>query len=222
MFKKFLVISMVLFVVVLVSGCNKKETQVPRQEEKQPVVQENLSQEIEEQVEIKDEAQQQEFILPDTNQENWETYTDDAWGFSIKFPKEFYYKVPGWGEKYPGQECETCGNGGHHLIISDQKENIGNPGIGKDETVHIIISTIKLDTEEALKKREDSLFVYSDILIDGKTALSVESVDKNMIRYSVMKDDYLYTIYAEIIKEDESEEIYNLTKEIFSTFKFIE
>jgi len=82
MFKKFLIISAVLFVVVLVSGCNKKETQVPKQEEKQPIVQEKPSQEIEKQIEI--ENKQEEIDIT-----NWKTYRDEEAGFEFIYPEDW-------------------------------------------------------------------------------------------------------------------------------------
>lgn len=80
MFKKFLLISIVLFAVVLVSGCNKQEPQVPKQEEKQPVAQENPSQEIK----SKETLEEQNEV----DEENLVYYKIPELGIKFKIEKE--------------------------------------------------------------------------------------------------------------------------------------
>jgi len=213
MFKKFLLISIVLFVVVLVSGCGKEKIQQNQS------IQENQNQVVKE--EIPEEAQSKEFQLPDLNQENWETYTDEAWGFSIKFPKEFYFKVHPQGEKYPGEECATCGNGGQLLIISDQEE-MGIQDYGLNENVHVEVLVDKdLNRVKRIKNESEKMgFIFSEkFLNDNKW--SVANRDNNILVYRLVHGDYLYEINSRSIKQDNIEESYKIIESIISTFKFI-
>ncbi len=205
MFKKSLVIFTVLLVVVLMSGCDKRKPPEVKQEIKT------------------EEANQEELTLPDINQDDWQTYTDEAWGFSIKFPKELYHRVHPQGEKYPGEECLTCGNGGQLLIISDQEE-MGIQDIMLDENVHIELRTFKLFStfkneiswEENLKNRED---VFKS-KFNGMEVFMIKS-EEGSIPLFFVKDDWVYSISAADIKQDEFEKTNDLMKKIKLTFKFI-
>lgn len=200
--------------------------------------------------EDKETEKPKEFVLPDMNQENWETYTDDAWGFSIKFPKEFYYKVHPQGETYPGEECMTCGNGGQLLIISDQRE-MGVQDYGINENVHIVVQTNKWNKEDNL---ENFINERHFDLNDGNKIVEIETkkyspndylvrsyintrrypyggvfYNKHLVSYNfnryIIKNSWEYSIAGGVTfvlnNEEIDEKRVYLIESIISTFKFI-
>jgi hypothetical protein len=205
------VISFLILSVGLFSGCEKKEVV-------EPVEQEGEQQEKEGRDEVS--KKEEPFQLPDMNQDNWKTYTDDAWGFSIKFPKEFHYKVHTQGESYPGEECVMCGNGGQLLIISDQ-EDMGIQDVELDERIHIVVSTSKENTP--LDKIEG--YAYSKVEIGKETGILINPKNIELNEYcsvnlNIERNGWLYNVYGETHEVESRKDIHHLINQIMSTFQF--
>jgi len=158
-------------------------------------------------------------ITPTTDETaNWQIYTSKDYGYSIKFPKDLYYK----GDKvqqYPGEF------GAMDLIISDI-ENMGIQDVMQNEKIHITVTTSK-------KSADDTLYEYltkegikassiSEIAINNvksykiqpsasQTATSVYTVNNNIV-YNLHGINYL--------KESLDSTNFKLMQQIIDTFKF--
>jgi hypothetical protein len=151
---------------------------------------------------------------------NWISYKDEAWGFSIKYPRGLYIKKHTQGEKYPGEECLTCGNGGQLLIVSDF-ENMGIQDVMNYEGIHIVISS---------RKNNEKYFEISHVnQNDSKRKLNYEDkcsvISENTLHYSVscVKNDWIFSLYSETYGKESKKEINKqIAKLIIQTFRFIE
>lgn len=184
---------------------------------------------IEEQGQEQEQSKNQQAEI-DTS--NWKTYQSDGWGYSIKYPDNLYIKADTQGDKFPGDTCPMCGNGGQTLIISDL-ENMGIQDVNPEEGIHVVVSTRKLSS--IINEKNKTVENYLENNYKGKISkikindINVYKIDpefgENKINISmsifIVKDDWLYNLLG-VNYSDKNLNSYNikLMDKIFSTFKF--
>lgn len=149
---------------------------------------------------------------------DWETYKSKNYGYSIKFPKDLYYK----GDKvqsYPGEF------GAQDLIISDI-EKMGIQDIMANEKIHITIATIKKPSDQSFYdyvKNNIGDSEISEIEIGGKEAYKINYSTTNHpnINIHANNDDIIYFINGtNYLGESIDSENFQLMQKIIDTFKF--
>lgn len=188
----------------------------------------------------KDVQIQEKMPVQENNFDNldWKTYTNDGWGYAIKYPSNLYIKSNTQGDKFPGDtESDvrladgkvTAWEGGQTLIISD-KEKMGIQDIMPDERIHIAISTFKAnsnrykgqtwgqyfdDPNNGLQKIQTDNFV----IYEGAGDYSREA--RQFYRY-VIKDGWVYDLSGGVYSGNKeiSFDDFELIKKIILTFEF--
>ena len=195
MFKKFLIIAVILFSVTLVSGCSKQEENINQNAEEQ-ISQENQAQNDN----TAEEQEETVFVGDEINMANWQTYRNEEYGFYFKYPNDWVVDVDGLkAYVYSRVMRDNMPEGGGAVIVSienlDLREFIENYEVSDAPHSKII------------KQEKYSLDNFPATILEAKTAIGI---NQNIIFVSNKNN---YTISFHNFDE------YHLA--IISTFKFV-
>ncbi len=204
------------------SACSNDEGQV-----KELVGTQSDQEDIQKEITLEESQITQEF-----KNRNWKTHEDEDWGFSIKYPSNFYTKTDVYGDSFPGDQCPMCGNGGRPLVISDNKE-MGTEGLMPNQKVYITISTHKKKEGESLQSFTgdggENRIRTEFRNVNDRVSIISEPRDINLNKYSSVglyteKNNWFYHVYAEVddIEDEARRENYNLAKDIVLSFELRE
>ncbi|EKD58412.1 MAG: hypothetical protein ACD_56C00134G0001 [uncultured bacterium] len=124
---------------------------------------------------------------------DWKTFTNEGWGYFIKYPGHLFVRANTQGDKYPGDTSTDIKlasgkidswEGGQTMVMSD-KEQMGIQDTMPDEKIHITILTEKYNKEETIKtflKERMKTENYDD----GNKKISYEVITDNKDEYSVI------------------------------------
>jgi len=156
---------------------------------------------------------------------SWQTYSSIKWVYSIKFPKEYYYR----GDEV--QKDPAGGKGVQDLIISDVKDmNINGDNLAK-EKIHVDVST----TESKGKTLANFVDTYKigttsgrkDIKLGSSDAIQLNSsLDGGGVRIYIFtrNNDFIYILRGESGNKTDTIESSNYVTmlKIMKTFSFSE
>lgn len=151
--------------------------------------------------------------------DNWQIYVSEEYGYSIKFPKNLYYK----GDKvqqYPGEF------GAMDLIISDI-EKMGIQDVMLDEKIHITVTINKKSADETLydylKQQGIPDNQLSEITFNNVKSYKMQSsFDQPSISIYTVNNNIVYGLQGiNYLKESINSDNFLLIQKIIDTFKFI-
>ena len=191
-------------------GCKRKQEKATVTEKPTTTTQEQSSQPATQLATLKPSAKKESYHMSD-----WKTYTNSKYGYSVKYPKEWYIQKEG-EPPYPGPP--------YSIAFSKTPFN-QKPGTASENYCHIGISASSYDNQSEISSLSNKDYTKSIIYVDGVEAIRFTRSNlagiadavyftKNDIHFRIARNKGFGNKY-----ESECKLIFN---QMLARFKFIE
>lgn len=166
-------------------------------------------------------AENQTSAVETVDPKDWLTYTNEGWGYQIKYPPNLFIKSNPQGDKFPNDPSSPS-LGGQTLIISDQ-EKMGTQDVMPNEKIHFEINTFSINHPFNQDKTMGEYITNNENITKVKInpGKPIEAFEEGLSFVYVIKNGWVYHLHGiNYVDPNRETANYKLIRQIIETFEF--